>query len=113
MELQDKRLQCVDCGTVFIFTVGEQLFFREKHLLNEPKRCRECKAKQVALLPPVPPVPGPKRIDTPVVCSRCGRETTVPFIPRQDRPVLCRECFQSKRSTARFGGKRDAGLRAR
>jgi len=111
MELQDKRLQCVDCGTEFIFTVGEQLFFRDKRLVNEPKRCRECKAKQVSLLPPAS-VPASKRIDTPVVCSRCGRETTVPFIPKQGRPVLCRECFQSKRSTARFGVKRDAGLGA-
>jgi CxxC-x17-CxxC domain-containing protein len=34
------------------------------------------------------------------VCSQCGKETTVPFRPRQGRPVLCRDCFQHKRTAA-------------
>ena len=33
----------------------------------------------------------------PAVCSECGRETEVPFQPRSDKPVYCRECFRSKR----------------
>ncbi len=28
-----------------------------------------------------------------VVCDECGKETQVPFEPRNGRPVLCRECF--------------------
>ncbi len=32
-----------------------------------------------------------------VNCSDCGKETQVPFKPTQDKPVYCRECFQSKR----------------
>ena len=31
------------------------------------------------------------------MCSDCGIETTVPFKPTQGRPVLCRQCFQTKR----------------
>jgi CxxC-x17-CxxC domain-containing protein len=28
-----------------------------------------------------------------VVCGDCGKNTEVPFEPRGDRPVYCRECF--------------------
>ena len=33
----------------------------------------------------------------PTVCSACGKETEVPFEPRSDKPVYCRECFQDRR----------------
>lgn len=33
----------------------------------------------------------------PAVCDECGKETMVPFAPRGDRPVYCRECFNSRR----------------
>lgn len=32
-----------------------------------------------------------------VVCSRCGRETDVPFTPRSGQPVYCRECLRAVR----------------
>ena len=32
-----------------------------------------------------------------VQCAECGVQTTVPFKPRGDRPVYCRDCFRSKR----------------
>ena len=44
MDFQDKKLTCVDCGCEFTFTAGEQEFYKEKGLDNEPKRCRECRA---------------------------------------------------------------------
>ena len=31
-----------------------------------------------------------------IVCANCGREATVPFVPRTDRPVLCRDCFRKE-----------------
>ena len=46
MEFQDKSLRCVDCGSEFIWTAGEQLFFADKQFKNEPKRCKTCKAKR-------------------------------------------------------------------
>ena len=46
MEFQDKTLRCVDCGSEFIWTAGEQLFFADKQFKNEPKRCKTCKAKR-------------------------------------------------------------------
>ena len=50
MEYQDKTLKCIDCGTDFVFTAGEQLFFHDKQFKNEPKRCKNCKGKRVAVL---------------------------------------------------------------
>ena len=39
----DKTLVCQDCGKEFIFTEGEQAFYKEKGFDNEPKRCVECR----------------------------------------------------------------------
>ena len=99
MEFQDKHLKCVDCGTDFVFTAGEQLFFYDKQFKNEPKRCKNCKGKRVAVLGAGQGQPFTKT-ETRTSCSQCGKETTVPFRPTQGRPVLCRECFQSKRQPA-------------
>lgn len=96
MEYQDKSLVCVDCGQDFIFTAGEQVFFAEKNFKNEPKRCKDCKAKRNSRFGY-----GRERVETRVTCASCGSETTVPFIPTQGRPVYCRDCFQSdKRALA-------------
>lgn len=35
-----------------------------------------------------------ERIQQTIVCASCGREATVPFVPRTDRPVYCRDCFR-------------------
>ena len=46
--MEDKTLVCKDCGKEFIFTVGEQEFFKEKGFDNDPVRCPECrKARKV------------------------------------------------------------------
>ena len=37
--MEDKTIVCVDCGKEFVFTVGEQEFYKEKGFENEPKRC--------------------------------------------------------------------------
>jgi CxxC-x17-CxxC domain-containing protein len=87
MEFIDRVLKCIDCGSEFIFTAGEQLFFHDKDFKNDPKRCKQCKAKRAS---------GGMRVrtETRTQCSACGMETTVPFRPTQGRPVLCRSCFQ-------------------
>jgi len=38
----NKLLTCVDCGGEFIFTEGEQKFYKDK-LLVPPKRCPACR----------------------------------------------------------------------
>lgn len=99
MQFQDRTLKCVDCGADFVFTAGEQLFFHDKQFRNEPKRCKPCKAKRLAIVG-APQRQGHTRIETPAVCSQCGKATTVPFRPTQNRPILCRECFREKREAA-------------
>jgi len=34
------------------------------------------------------------RQDTTVTCSDCNVECTVPFVPRNDKPVYCSDCFR-------------------
>ncbi|MDA2912436.1 zinc-ribbon domain containing protein [Acidobacteriia bacterium AH_259_A11_L15] len=94
MEFQDKVLSCVDCGSEFIFTAGEQMFFADKGFKHEPKRCKPCKAKRNQ----VSESGHSHRVETVTVCSQCGKETTVPFKPTQGRPVYCRECYQQRRT---------------
>ncbi len=48
-----------------------------------------------------------ERVQHETVCSNCGRTTTVPFVPRGDRPVYCQECFAQQRGgrgASRGGG---------
>lgn len=47
----DKDIRCKDCGGSFIFTEGEQGYFKSKQL-SEPKRCPACRAKRKATLVP-------------------------------------------------------------
>ena len=91
MEFQDRILTCVDCSAEFVWTAGEQQFFADKNFKNEPKRCKDCKSKRAAR------PGGRERVETVTTCSDCGKETTVPFRPTQGRPVLCKECFQTKK----------------
>jgi CxxC-x17-CxxC domain-containing protein len=102
MEFQDKALTCMDCGSDFVFTAGEQLFFHDKQFKNEPKRCKFCKAKRAAIFGANGQAATPvyNKVETRTVCSHCNKETTVPFRPTQGRPVLCRECFQQGRVAA-------------
>ena len=102
MEFQDKVLRCIDCGAGFTFTAGEQLFFHDKHFQNEPKRCKSCKAKRLALVAAPAFRQGLQntRVETRATCCQCGKETTVPFRPTQGRPIFCRECFTQKKTAA-------------
>ena len=96
MEYRDKSLKCADCGSEFVFTAGEQIFYADKGFKNEPKRCKPCKSKRNQSLSGQ----GYQRVETTTTCSQCGKETTVPFKPTQGRPVFCRECFQQRRTSA-------------
>lgn len=41
--MPDKTIVCKDCGKEFVFTEGEQAFYKEKGFENEPQRCPECR----------------------------------------------------------------------
>lgn len=85
MEFADRSLTCAECGATFVFTAGEQKFFADKGFKNDPKRCKQCKAQRYSKKG--------QAVETSVTCAQCGVKTTVPFMPRQNRPVFCRACF--------------------
>jgi hypothetical protein len=45
--VDDLNLQCCDCGTMFVFTISEQEFFRELGF-QTPRRCRPCRERRKA-----------------------------------------------------------------
>jgi CxxC-x17-CxxC domain-containing protein len=90
LSLADKTLICRECGAEFNFSVGEQEFYAEKGLMNEPQRCPICRQERRRQRN------SEGREMHEVVCAECGGMATVPFIPRNDRPVYCSSCFAGR-----------------
>lgn len=88
--MQDKTLVCSDCGKEFVFTAKEQEFYKEKGFDNEPKRCRDCRIAKKQQ----------NQIRHAITCAKCGKEDTVPFQPKDESSVLCRDCYQKSREAA-------------
>ena len=107
MAFKDKTLECTDCGSEFTFSVEDQEFFQSRGYTNEPKRCPECRqARKSQQYGNNGNSYGSSRYGYsshrqmfPVVCADCGKETEVPFQPRQDRPVYCSDCFRKVRAS--------------
>ncbi len=98
MSFQDKSIQCSDCGTNFTFGTEEQEFFQSKGYTNEPKRCPSCReARKSERSGSRGNSYGLPRQFFPAVCADCGKNTEVPFEPRNGRPVYCSECYNKVR----------------
>lgn len=97
----DQTITCQDCGTEFIFSADEQEFYATKGF-DAPKRCPSCRAARKAERGGGGGGGrgGPREL-FPAVCAECGKDTEVPFEPRGDRPVYCRDCF-SRRAASRY-----------
>ena len=95
----DMQITCSDCGQDFTFTAADQAFFQERGY-STPKRCKPCRQAKKNDQGGSGYRSAPSQ-GTPVICSGCGQPTTVPFEPRGDRPVFCRDCY-----TARKGSRR-------
>ena len=95
-EFEDRPIDCIDCDEEFIWSSGEQLFFRDKGLKNPPKRCKPCKKAKNARIEAIQSSQANgarQKIEVAVDCATCGANTTVPFYPSQGRPVYCRSCY--------------------
>lgn len=95
-EFVDRPIICGDCTRSFVWTAGEQTFFRDKNLQNPPKRCKDCKQAKNDRLAAIASAQASgirQRIEVAVSCARCSETTTVPFYPSQGRPVYCRSCY--------------------
>ena len=114
MSYQDRTLQCRECGNEFTFTSGEQQFYAERGLTNQPGRCPDCRAAAKSSRGGGGGYGnrgggggggygarggggGGSREMFTVTCADCGRETQVPFQPTSGRPVYCNDCFQNHR----------------
>jgi CxxC-x17-CxxC domain-containing protein len=109
---QDETLACTDCGAPFTFTAGEQTFYATKGFTNKPNRCPDCRAARKAQGGRGGGASAgggagagagygagrPERQMFSARCSQCGNEAKVPFEPRSDKPVYCRDCFQSRQA---------------
>ena len=98
----DMQITCSDCGQDFTFTVADQSFFQERGY-STPKRCKPCRMAKKNDQGGSGYRSAPSQ-GTSVICSGCGQPTTVPFEPRGDRPVYCRECYTARKGSG--GGSR-------
>ncbi len=110
----DKSLTCVECGSEFVFTAGEQEFHAQKGFTNEPRRCPSCRAARRAGRDSYSGggssyssgggySSGPREFFT-ATCASCGQEARVPFQPRGDKPVYCSDCFRNIQGSNSYGG---------
>lgn len=97
MAYTDKTLTCVDCGASFTFTAEDQEYHASRGFTNEPKRCATCRQARKSERGGYSSAP---RQMFSAVCADCGQTTQLPFEPRGDRPVYCRDCF-SRRQPSR------------
>jgi CxxC-x17-CxxC domain-containing protein len=98
----EASLTCVQCGTTFSFSEGEQQFYQERGY-SLPKRCKPCR-DQAKLARGESGGGrmgggggmggGQRREFFDAVCAQCGVTTQVPFKPTGTKPVLCRDCFR-------------------
>jgi CxxC-x17-CxxC domain-containing protein len=100
MSFQDKSIQCSDCGTTFTFSGEEQELFASRGYTNEPKRCLPCRqARKSERYGNGNSSYGyrTRREMFPATCAQCGKDTEVPFEPREGRPVYCSDCYNKVR----------------
>ncbi len=104
---QDLQLTCSDCGQEFSFSSEDQAFFQERGY-STPKRCKTCRQakKNEQGGGGGGSYRGGEAQSTTVTCSACGKQTTVPFAPRGDRPVYCQDCYSARKKTSGGGGGR-------
>lgn len=43
---------------------------------------------------------GPREMHK-ATCAECKKECEVPFKPREDRPVYCKDCFSKRKDSGR------------
>lgn len=91
---QDKMIVCKECGKEFVFSASEQEFYEAKGFEHEPSRCPACRRarKQRG-----------EQAGYTVVCADCGKETKVPFQPKEGRPVYCEECYARRKGAGSSG----------
>lgn len=91
-EFQDKKLECLKCHQEFVWTAGEQRFYAEKGLENEPKTCPTCRKKRKG------------EESTEVECQVCGSKGHLKLSSEDEekigeRSVICQKCLEAASSS--------------
>lgn len=107
MSYADKTRTCRDCGETFVFTAQEQEFFASKGFDKPPSRCPSCRQARKGGGNQSKSTRQNTREMFDAICATCGRETQVPFLPRPDRPVYCRDCHEEHKRGGGFFARCD------
>ncbi len=98
MTYEDRNLTCVECASEFVFNADDQQFHAEREY-QDPKRCPSCRQAKRAGGGGGGYGGGGSRQMYDAVCADCGSACQVPFLPSQDRPVYCSDCFSKQKPT--------------
>jgi CxxC-x17-CxxC domain-containing protein len=96
MSFKEKRLYCIDCKQYFSFSIEEQEFHAAQGFINEPRRCKSCRQAKKSDHTEIETHGednSSQRQMFPVVCTKCGKSTRVPFQPHEDKSVFCSDCY--------------------
>lgn len=112
--MTDQTISCRDCKTEFVFTAGERDQFASQGRHHAPSRCATCREARQRVRADRPNngtsfgVNGRRDpIRFPIVCVECGKNSHVPFQPRDLTRVYCSDCHAAQRGAApraRAGG---------
>jgi len=95
----DQQLICIECDQEFTFSSEDKAFF-QKQGYSTPKRCKACRQAKKNDQGGGRDYRETETPGTAVICSMCGKQTTVPFEPIADRPVYCRACYISRKRSS-------------
>jgi CxxC-x17-CxxC domain-containing protein len=96
MSFKEKRLYCIDCKQYFSFSIEEQEFHAAQGFINEPRRCKSCRQAKKSDHTEIETHGednSSQRQMFPVICTKCGKSTRVPFQPHEDKSVFCSDCY--------------------
>lgn len=115
---QTTEIECRECSSFFLVPPAERAFRRE-HGMDRPDLCPVCRAQHRANRhadvlvsseqsesPDSRRPLGVKKLAVGgsgasrmynATCDQCGGAARVPFVPRGDRPVYCRDCFNARK----------------
>ena len=86
-QFEDKKLNCEECGTEFVWDASEQAFFAKKGFKKMPKRCRACRAKKQV------EIQKEKDKEKEITCVKCGKKSITSQDIGEDEETLCFDCY--------------------
>ncbi len=104
MAYEDRNLTCVECNSEFVFNADDQQYHADRGY-QDPKRCSSCRQARRGGGGGGGGYGGGgggggyggQREMFEAVCATCGGTASVPFQPREDRPVYCSDCFSKEK----------------